>query len=177
MESEKSYWDNRYGCGGDSGYGSYGDQLQKKLDWICPLDFESITEYGCGDFNFGKNIIERHPATYIGYDISGVVVSQNHIKFPSQVFLTIKEDSILAPADLVMCVDVLFHVIDEDVEAIFTKLEKAWTKYLIITAYERDETKSNHVRIRKFDPSRFGTPILREVVEEDGQLYFYIFKK
>lgn len=176
MEYEKSYWDNRYSFGGDSGYGSYGEQLKKKLDWICPLEFKTISELGCGDFNFGKSILERHPAEYIGYDISNVIVERNRRTYPNYGFLTYR--GTIDPADLVMCVDVLFHIIeDSDVEKLLQSLEKAWTKYLVITAYERDESLDNHVRIRKFDPSRFGVPILREIVEEDGSLYFYIFKK
>ncbi len=174
--TERSYWDGRYRAGGNSGYGSYGKQLKKKLDWIVPLDFNSISEYGCGDFNFGKSLIERHPANYAGLDISEHILSTNRMRYPRYPFLSFSEE--LPKADLVMCVDVLFHVIkDEDVEEILSKLERAWIKYLVVTAYERDEPMNNHVRIRKFDYKRFGEPIIREVVEEDGELYFYVFKR
>jgi len=175
--SEKSYWNSRYSSGGNSGYGSYGDQLAKKLDWICPLDFDSITEMGCGDFNFGAHILLRHDATYTGMDISDVVVKTNNECFPHKFISSVEE---IPPADLLMCVDVLFHILDDkDYEEMLNRLEQAWTKYLVITAYERDQKDglSPHVRIRRFDYKRFGEPIVREQIEKDGDLKFYIFKK
>lgn len=172
----KDYWEGRYRAGHNSGYGSYGEQLKKKLDWIVPLDFNSISEYGCGDFNFGRSIIERHPANYTGMDISEHILATNRMRYPRFSFLSLDKE--LPKADLVMCVDVLFHVLeDEEVEKILERLEKAWTRYLVITAYERDEKKTNHVRIRKFDYKRFGEPILRGEIEADGNLMFYIWKK
>lgn len=174
---ETAYWNDRYNRGGNSGYGSYGDQMTQKVNWITPLDFETVTEVGCGDFNFGSHILLNHPAQYLGLDISEVVIDHNREIYPGRQRFQIFNGEI-PPADLLMCVDVLFHIInDEELELMLDKLEKAWTKYLVITAYERDEEFHNHVRIRKFDYKRFGEPILREVIEEDGSLYFYIFKK
>lgn len=179
MASEKSYWDSRYERGYDSGYGSYGEQLEKKLNWICGLEFDSITEIGCGDFNFGKNILLRHPAKYTGVDISETVINKNKLFFPEHTFM-VAGDGVPPKADLVLCVDVLFHVLDdEEVVSLLDELEGLWTKYLVVTAYERDQVGglAPHVKIRNFDYKRFGEPIIREIVEEDGNLYFYIFKK
>lgn len=178
MEYEKSYWDNRYARGGDSGYGSYGEQLEKKLNWLFPLDFKTITEVGCGDMNFASNIMKVHPVErYTGYDVSRVIVERNQLLYPQYDF-HVADEFEFVKSDLLMCVDVLFHVIDDnECEALLKKLERAWTKYLVITAYERDEEFTNHVRIRKFDYKRFGEPLVREIVEEDGTLYFYIFEK
>lgn len=177
MKASKIYWDARYSSGGDSGYGSYDIQLIKKLNWLKDLPVESISEFGCGDFNFGRNLMRLYPrASYAGLDISDVILNKNKERYPYQLFISSENE--LPPADLVLCIDVLFHVLEEEeVEEILGKLEKIFTKYLAITAYERNEEKDNHVRIRKFDYSRFGTPIVREIVEEDGDLYFYLFKK
>ncbi len=177
MEYEKNYWDNRYKNGQDSGAGSYGEQLQHKLRLLSELkDINSISEFGCGDFNFGKHILEIFPnAIYTGMDVSEFIVEKNRELYPKYNFTSV---GLLPKADLVLCVDVLFHVIyPDEVEEILKNLEQAWTKYLVITAYERDEDKFNHVRIRKFDYERFGQPIVREIVEEDGSLYIYVFKK
>ena len=170
------YWNNRYKFGGNSGYGSYGEQLKKKLGWLRGLEVSSITDIGCGDFNFSKNVLQMYPVPYNGYDISPHIIEQNKKLYPQYSFHTM--DDPIVPADLVMCVDVFFHLMtDEAVEKMYQLLEKVWTKYLVVTAYERDEDVSEHVRIRKFPVERFGTPIVREIVEEDGKLYFYIFKK
>lgn len=175
---EKSYWNLRYGAGGNSGYGSYGEQLTRKLNWLLPMKFESICEVGCGDFNFGSHILAEHQECkkYVGLDISDTIIRKNQKLFPQHTFEVF--EGFIYPADLLMCVDVLFHIIDDDdAERMIQDLEKAWKKYLVITAYERDEEKHNHVRIREFDYKRFGEPLVREVVEADGMLYFYIFKK
>lgn len=179
----QEYWDKRYREGGTSGYGSYGEQLKSKLKWLSGLDINSIVEVGCGDFNFGSNLLKLYPkASYFGYDISQEIVDKNREKYPGIQFQSSQEmmlsSNSFPQGDLLMCVDVMFHILDDkEAEDMLNFLEKSWTKYLVITAYERDEPLDTHVRIRKFDYKRFGEPIIREVVEEDGSLYFYLFKK
>lgn len=174
---EKEYWNNRYQNGGNSGYGSYDEQLTKKLQWLSGLPIKSISEIGCGDVNFAINLLKLYPgAVYNGQDISEFIIQRNKKLYPQYNF--VREADNLPVGDLLLCVDVLFHIIEEgDYEALLKQLELKWTKYLALTAYERDEDMGNHVRIRKFDYKRFGEPVIREVVEENGQLYFYLFKK
>lgn len=172
----KQYWNNRYAAGGNSGYGSYDEQLDKKLKWLSGLDIKYISEIGCGDFNFSNRLTKLYPGVgYIGQDISNVVVERNNSLFPYSFTSDISE---LPGADLVMCIDVLFHVLDDDeYESLLKSIERKWTKYLAITAYEEVQSAGSHLKVRKFDYKRFGEPIIREIVEEDGQLYFYLFKK
>lgn len=172
----KDYWENRYQTNRTSGDGSYGEQLNKKLEWLKELDIQSIYELGCGDFNFGWRLLQFYPkVTYTGVDISETIIEKNK-KISNHTF---KVGSEVEPADLILCVDVLLHILDDkELEETLQNLEKNWTKYLAITAYERDQDgTSGHVKIRNFDYKRFGEPIIREVVEEDGQMYFYLFKK
>src|SRR3990167_1721268 len=174
---EKKYWDSRYERGYNSGNGSYGDLLYKKLQWLMGLDIESISDIGCGDFNFGKDLLKIYPnARYVGQDISKVIIEKNKKNYPERIFTT--DINELPQADLLTCIDVLLHVIEDDeLEALLQQIENKWTKYLAITAYERDEPMQSHVRIRKFDYQRFGKPIIRQIIEEDGQMYFYLFEK
>lgn len=171
----KTYWDNRYISGGNSGYGSYGEQLAKKLDWLKDLDFHTVVDVGCGDFNFGKSLLELHPAAYLGFDISEVIVAKNRRNYPGYSF-NVLGDSIPS-GDLTLCLDVLFHVIEDEECEKLLKLFDGSKGYLAVTAYEYDRPSDNHVVYRKFDYKRFGEPLIREVVEEDGQLYFYLFKR
>lgn len=173
----REYWNNRYADGGNSGYGSYGEQLEKKLKWLSGLDVESITEIGCGDFHFGSELLKIYPnAKYNGCDISEVILKKNRELYPQHNFYP--AGGYNPPADLLLCIDVLFHITYADEYAnMLDTLEKTWTKYLAVTGYERDESLGNHVRIRPFDYKRFGEPIIREIVEEDGEMYFYLFKK
>ena len=72
------YWDNRYYQGGNSGYGSYDEQLTKKLSWLSNLDIKSISEIGCGDLHFGSELLKLYPnVSYTGSDISEVIINKN----------------------------------------------------------------------------------------------------
>jgi trans-aconitate methyltransferase len=172
----KDYWNARY-VKGNSGYGSYGEQLTKKLDWLKGLNIKTISEIGCGDFNFGSNLLKQYPnVSYTGYDLSDVIIKKNKKKYPQVNFI-----NELPPlgADLTLCVDVLFHVLDDnEYSALLINLKQAlrFGKYLAITAYEHPQVTASHLKVRVFDPSYFGKPIIRKVVEKDGQLYFYLFK-
>lgn len=175
--TETEYWEYRYSSGGNSGYGSYGEQLEKKLKWLSGLEINSIAEVGCGDFNFGSSLMEMYPhATYAGVDVSQDIVNKNKEKWPQYSFDTTQE---VPEADLLLCVDVVFHVLDDKrLEDLLDRLEKAKCKYFAITAYEEDLPEpGSHVRLRKFDYKRFGEPIIREIVEEDGSLYFYLYDR
>lgn len=174
---EKKYWDDRYYGGYTSGPASYGGQLVRKVQYIKDnvRDIKNITDIGCGDFTLGAKLCAMFPtASYLGMDISAVVVERNKGLYPRGQFQVMSD---IPKSDLLLCVDVLFHVLDdEECEKLIDNLHNSWDNYLVITAYERNEEKTNHVRIRKFPVEKFGTPIFKEEIEEGG-LYLYIFKK
>lgn len=175
----RQYWNERYKRGGNSGDGSYGGQLEKKLNFLKGLDIESITEIGCGDFNFGKHLMEMYPnATYNGTDVSEEILERNRKEYPQYNFYP--SGGYNPPADLLLCIDVLFHITyGDEYENMLWTLQKDWKKYLAVTAYEYAQTDglAPHVKIRPFNYHMFGEPIIREVIEEEGQMYFYLFKR
>lgn len=181
FEWEHYYWNKRYEAGRNSGAGSYGPTMRQKVDILCALPgtIKSIVEVGCGDFNFGRHLMDRMPTvSYDGFDVSDVIVTRNRdfYTLPRVRFHPMAQ---LVPwSDLLMCVDVLFHVReDEDYKALLEMLKDGWRKYLAVTAYEYSGPADDHLRIRKFHPEFFGKPIVREIIEEDGELYFYVFEK
>lgn len=181
-QTEASYWNLRYAEGHGSGGTSRGPRMLQKVQWLSQLEgVGSISEIGCGDFHFGSRLIQEFPsATYAGFDISDIVIQENRRNYqqPRIRFYGSSESSQVPGADLLLCIDVLFHVArDEDAEEMLQFLSAGWSKYLALTAYEYDGLRSGHIHIRKFDPQIFGTPIRREVIEDDGQMVFYIFKK
>ncbi len=171
----QTYWNGRYARGVNSGYGSYGEQLDKKLKWLSDLSVQSITDIGCGDFNTGSNLLELYPkASYIGYDISPVIIEKNKALYPYE--FTTKFPPL--GADLTLCIDVLYHVLDDvEYSALILNLKQAlrFGKYLAVTAYEDEQPAASHLKIRKFDYKSFGEPIIREIVEENGSQYFYLY--
>lgn len=178
MLVEKDYWNGRYASNGTSGEGSYGDKLNNKLEVIKQLEEPlTIFEVGCGDFNFGKNIKQLFPKSkYRGVDISEVVVKRNTSLYGSKSISFSVSTGVYDKAELVMCVDVLFHIIrDEDYNNVLNGLKSAWVKHLVITACEDKRESAEHMNIRPFDPSFFGTPAIRQLV--DVGTYLYVFSK
>ncbi len=174
----REYWDDRYRNGGKSGDGSYGKAMMQKVDWLAALPgVWTISEIGCGDFNFGRHLTERLPfARYHGNDVSSEVIERNR-KLYGLPRVQFAQESV-PPADLLLCVDVLFHIEnDVEYEFLLDTLKQKWTRYLAVSAYEYDGLRRYQVHIRRFEPAYFGIPILREVIEDDGQLFFYIFKR
>ena len=177
---DRAYWNRRYAQGKGSGNGSTGESVRKKVEWLSALKgISSIVEIGCGDFQFGSQLLEAFPdALYAGYDISDLIVHRNAILYPGAAFGVSAPEKAIPPADLLLCLDVLFHITDDgEYDAMLSRLENASCRYLAVTAYEYDGLDRGHMKIRKFDPSRFGEPILREVIEDEGQMHFYLFKK
>jgi trans-aconitate methyltransferase len=162
-------WDERYRAGGNSGYGSYGPQLVDKLTYITQTvkNIESIVDVGCGDFNFGRNLMGFYPnTTYLGLDISKVVIDQNKSRYLGYNFQLMEVAGDIPSADLVLCMDVLFHLTEEDKkQEVLEKLKNAWKKYLVLTAINFDQS--------------FGNLVLKHLIEGDEETgaYIYIFKR
>lgn len=175
-----TYWDDRYERGYTSGDGSYGNELDRRIAILSTIEYpQTIVDVGCGDFNFGSHLhMQFREAKYLGLDISDYIVRRNASRFPQAAFQLWDGADFIPHAELVLCLDVLFHIEDDAKAAkVLRNLDNAWTKYLALTAYEYDGLKRGHVFIRRFDWKEFGAPIFREVVEEDGQKYFYLFKR
>ncbi len=180
IQWERDYWNQRYSNGHGSGAGSQGPMMQRKVDILSNLpDLHVVTEIGCGDFNFGRHLMDQIPkASYDGYDIAPAILDRNRESYELPRIRFHDMDYRLDWCDLLICVDVLFHIIeDEEYQRMLDTINKTKWKYLAITAYEYDGPSDRHVRIRKFDPSVFGEPIVKEVIEEDGTLYLYVFKR
>ncbi|MHC4915269.1 MAG: class I SAM-dependent methyltransferase [Planctomycetota bacterium] len=115
------YWERRYASGGNSGAGSYGVLAQYKAEVINGFIREnrvaSAIEFGCGDGN-QLQLIE-YP-TYLGLDVSAAAIDACRTKFkadPSRSFMLYRPGQFhnrgFLGADLVVCLDVLYHVTDE----------------------------------------------------------------
>lgn len=189
IDEIKKYWDNRYKYGGNSGQGSYGSEAEIKVDAISKLagtGIRSILDIGCGDFNIGKQIVSAlEEPLYLGVDVSGEIVDRNRKEYGNQFikFLEANEKymSLGIEADLVLCIDVLFHQTDdEEYEKLTTFLKKSFKRFLVLSNIEGyGETQTaNHVKIRPIVPEDFGEMIAKIDISNNGaEKYLYIIKK
>jgi len=116
----KKYWDDRYRRGGNSGEGSYGENAIYKARVINSLikenNLQSVFEVGCGD---GNNLGLYACEKYMGVDVSKHAIEICDSKYGDDLTKTF---AVVTPGinlgmekkfDLVICLEVLMHVIDE----------------------------------------------------------------
>jgi len=180
----KKYWDNRYRSGDTSGAGSYGKLAKFKTNIINNFlekhDIKHVAEFGCGDGNQLKSI---HYPMYLGLDvakssISGCIKAFAHDKKKSFMLydpaLFVNNEYI--NADLVVCLDVLYHIIDDrdyikTLQDIFKCSRKYVILYTSVDAFKKEPyKKGTHVRHR--DTLEYLSKIDQfEIVEIINQKY------
>jgi len=156
-----AYWENRYNAGGTSGVGSYGKLAEFKasvLNWfVAEKKITSVIEFGCGD---GNQLLYAIYPRYIGLDVARKAIRLCQEKFKNDVtksfFLYDPECFVdgagVLRADLALSLDVLFHLVEDQV---FTRymglLFQAGQRFVIIYSSNHDEiTCSPHEREREF---------------------------
>ena len=152
-----TYWEQRYASGGDSGPGSYGKLSEFKAavlnEFVTKHDVRSVIEFGCGDGN--QLALAKYP-TYFGLDVSEVAVGRCRKLFAAD---TSKRFGLMAEyagekADLALSLDVIFHLVEDDVfESHMKTLFESANRYVIIYASDCEDTRGLegfHVRHRKF---------------------------
>jgi hypothetical protein len=164
FRNSRSYWENRYLAGGTSGVGSYDAQARYKADFINGFVRQnvitSVVEFGCGDGN--QLGLAEYPR-YLGIDVAGLAIKRCIESFPddpSKSFMTydvgtFADRARFLHADLALSLDVIFHLVEDDVyDAYMRALFNAADRFVIIYARDRDEspTLKRHVRWREFTP-------------------------
>lgn len=156
----ESYWENRYANGGHSGSGSYGENAKYKATFLNTFvqyfNINRVIELGSGD---GHQLsLARYPV-YIGLDVSATAIKMCLKKFSDDntksFFIyhpaTYKESYNLFKSDLALSLDVVYHLIEDELyHQYMTDLFNSARQYVIIYAYDVDEVKSSHVKHRKF---------------------------
>ena len=118
----KDYWHKRYEKGGKSGEGSYGILAEYKADVINAFveenDIDSTIEFGCGD---GNQLNYMNYKKYLGLDVAESSIDLCKYMFgddPTKSFLLYNPKLFMNKgfinSELVVCLDVLYHIIPED---------------------------------------------------------------
>jgi hypothetical protein len=151
------YWETRYASGGTSGAGSYGKFSEFKADILNKFVDEnnvlSVIEFGCGDGN--QLLLARYPR-YSGYDVSKNAIELCVRKFSRDQSKSFRlmNDYGGETADLSLSLDVIYHLIEDDVyELYMRRLFSAAKRHVIIYSINGSSdlgTNSPHVKPRKF---------------------------
>ena len=157
FSNSSQYWEDRYNIGSNSGAGSYGKLARFKADvlndFVLKHGINSVVEYGCGD---GAQLELANYPEYTGFDVSprAVTICREKLSgrlncqfFETKIFLE-KEGSF----DLALSLDVIYHLIEDDVfDAYMKRLFAASKNFVIIYSNNIDKKfDAPHVRGRKF---------------------------
>ncbi|MFH1049571.1 MAG: hypothetical protein V1779_01430 [bacterium] len=152
------YWDERYKKGGNSGAGSYNNLAEFKgkiiNEFVEENNIETVIEFGCGDGNQLKYFDFK---SYFGFDVSNTAISicKELYKADSSKQFKLLESFDGEKAQLTLSLDVIFHLVEEEVYSDYMKkLFSSSLKYVIIYSSNHNELENNriaeHVKHRKF---------------------------
>lgn len=162
----RTYWENRYADGGNSGCGSYNEFAEFKADvlnsFVSEKKIETVIEFGCGD---GNQLTLANYPRYKGFDVSTTAVALCRKKFEgdkTKSFHMLTEYS-GETADLALSIDVIYHLIEDSAfEDHLRSVFGAATRFAIIYSSDTEKNEGNrapHVKHRKFtDWVRMNAP-------------------
>ena len=116
--SSADYWERRYAGGGNSGSGSYGRLSVFKAQFINAFielnNINSVIEFGCGD---GNQTSLLSVPRYTGVDASPFILEKCRAKFQDKNYTFVSREELhdVPMADLSLSMDVVFHLVEDDV--------------------------------------------------------------
>jgi 2-polyprenyl-3-methyl-5-hydroxy-6-metoxy-1,4-benzoquinol methylase len=159
IQFEIDFWNKRYSSGRGSGKGSRNGELAFKVrtisDLISENGIKSIIDVGCGDGILADKIIRKTNIPYHGLDISDEAIRINSTKYPHLRFGLLDTSDFAFRADLLLCVDVLFHIkSDEIFHEVLRSINRSYDKMAIISNYDDDfeiNKDGSHMARRKYN--------------------------
>lgn len=136
------HWEERYRAGGNSGRGSRGKYAEWKAevlnDFVLRNRVCSVIEFGCGD---GVQLGLYHVREYSGYDVSPTVIARCRKQYAADATKRFRLVSDYAGemADLAISVDVIFHLLEDDVfDEYMTRLFLSAMQFVAICSSDYD---------------------------------------
>jgi SAM-dependent methyltransferase len=151
--SSADYWQRRYGAGGHSGTGSYGRLAAFKAGvingFVADNAIADVLDLGCGD---GHLLSLLRVQDYVGVDVSAAALARCAARFPQHRFLPFAALDASIRAELVLSIDVIFHLVED---AVFVSYMHALfahaRRFVLVYSSNTDrDWSSPHVRHRRF---------------------------
>lgn len=166
MENSKTInfnWETHYAEGGKSGdpvdYNLARDWKYFLLDKYYRKNIDTIIDVGCGDLQFWRDNL---PYKYTGIDISQTVIDRHKKKHPDQKFICSDASKFVdVHANVVICFDMLWHIIDDDDYInILKNIKRYSNKYIYIYTWNKNPLiPSLQIRILSYLLNKFrGKP-------------------
>lgn len=141
---ERIYRERQWGIGDDataefySGIGSYDPSVDEYVELVKRMAKElvirSVVEIGCGDFAVARKYVDAFD-TYVGIDVVRRLVEHNQQRYGNQKVTFSHADaskSRLPASDLCIIRQVLQHLSNRDIEAIFANIS---SRYVLVTEH------------------------------------------
>jgi hypothetical protein len=159
IRDSAGYWEKRYQAGGTSGAGSYSRLARFKAevlnDFVKTHDVQRVLEFGSGD---GSQLELAEYPEYVGVDVAPSAVELGRKKFaddPTKSFYLPEELPADLKADLVLSLDVIYHLVEDDVfDRYMCDVFDRSSRYVIVYSSDSGELSDpgRHVRHRAFSP-------------------------
>lgn len=157
----QQYWEERYRNKGTSGAGSYGILVKDKADFLNQFveqnGIKSVIEFGCGD---GNQLSLANYLQYLGFDVSISaleICTKKYGNDKGKSFLLYEPNYFsnkgFLKADLVICIDVLYHITDEkDFYKTLHDIFSCSRNFVVLYTSLHQETSAQHVLHREILP-------------------------
>lgn len=151
--SSSNYWEQRYRAGGHSGAGSQGRLADFKAGFIngfiATNAIGNVLDLGCGD---GHLLSLLQVPDYTGVDVSTAALASCVTRFPQHRFLSFATLDATIRTELVLSIDVIFHLVEDAVFASYMHALFAHARRFVLvysSNIDRDWS-SPHVQHRRF---------------------------
>lgn len=180
MFNPKEFWNNRFkelpnlqGVGNRSksleqNKVEYGRKAEIVQDILTRFDIspkDSIMEIGCGIGFWAKFLFDLGYKQYVGYDVSFQALRIATRDVPECTFVLSNINQIgdtEIQADVIICIDVLQHLVEEKEHDHALEILSQAKKYAIATTVDSNEVYSYYNVLRTFDNEKVGQLVYRQ---------------
>ena len=130
------YWEQRYAAGKTSGLQSHREWEHSIIDpYLTKLS--TVLDVGCGDLAFWQDY--KLPFLYTGIDISPTIITKNRKQHPDMTFICGDINTLeLQKYDIVLCLNVIYHLMQDDIQPLIQKIYDAGTYHIFLTNWSSE---------------------------------------
>lgn len=178
MFDYQGYWDRRHqtlsemqavghcGKSDNENHKLYGEKTKVIEKLILTMDVDirdcHVLEIGCGNGYWAKFLRDIGVKKYLGFDVSETATMKAQEKIPEYTFMVGGIDTFpKIDADIILCIDVLQHLVDYEVYRMAIEYLQRAKEYAIATTNQYYEERSNYEVCRSITSNDIGLQVSR----------------